>query len=118
MFSNDRNIETIGQLVEAIKGYIGLQSEYLKLDVIEKIVRLITAITLTVVLALLVILILIYLSFAAAYALGPIVGQATAFVVVASAYFVIFLLLLAFRKKWIEQPVVRFLADLLIDRQA
>ena len=41
MFSNDKNVETIAQLVEVLKHYIGLQSEYMKLDVIEKVVRLI-----------------------------------------------------------------------------
>ena len=30
MFSNDQNIETIGQLVEVLKHYIGLQKEYVK----------------------------------------------------------------------------------------
>ena len=38
MFSNDKNVETIGQLVETIKHYIGLQKEYLKLDVVDKVV--------------------------------------------------------------------------------
>ena len=116
MFSNDRNIETIGQLVEALKQYIGLQREYLKLDVIEKVVRLITAITLTVVLSLLVLIFLIYLSFAAAYALAPFVGTAWAFVIVAAVYLVIFLLVLIFRKRWIERPVVKFLASLLMEQ--
>lgn len=36
MFSNDNNVETIAQLVEVLKHYIGLQSEYVKLDVIEE----------------------------------------------------------------------------------
>lgn len=116
MFSNDRNIETIGQLVEATKHYLGLQREYMKLDVIEKVVRLITALILVAVLSLLVLLILIYLSFAAAYALQPVVGKAWAFVIVAAFYLFCFLLLLAFRKKWIERPVVRFLASLLMDK--
>ena len=42
MFSNDKNVETIGQLIEVLKHYIGLQSEYLKLDVVDKVVRLLT----------------------------------------------------------------------------
>ena len=46
MFSNDQNVETIAQLVEAVKHYIGLQSEYVKLDVVEKTVRLLTALIL------------------------------------------------------------------------
>ena len=50
MFSNDKNVETIGQLIEVLKHYIGLQSEYLKLDVVDKVVRLLTVITMTVVL--------------------------------------------------------------------
>ena len=114
MFSNDQNIETIGQLAEAVKHYVGLQREYMKLDVIEKVVQLITVITLTLVLSLLVVLILIYCSFAVAYALAPTVGTAAAFAIVAAVHLAIFLLLFAFRKKWIERPVVRFLAALLL----
>jgi hypothetical protein len=30
MFSSDKNVETIGQLVEVLKHYIGLRSEYMK----------------------------------------------------------------------------------------
>ena len=33
MFSSDKNVETIGQLVEVLKHYIGLRSEYMKLDI-------------------------------------------------------------------------------------
>ena len=36
MFSNDKNVETIGQLIEVLKHYIGLQSEFLKLDIVDK----------------------------------------------------------------------------------
>ncbi|MBR1469788.1 MAG: phage holin family protein [Prevotella sp.] len=116
MFSSDRNIETIGQLAEAVKHYVGLQHEYLKLDIIEKVVRLITVITLTAVLALLVILFLIYCSFAVAYALSPVVGTAVAFSIVAVFYLVILLLVVLFRQKWIERPVVKFLASLLMEK--
>ena len=35
MFSSDKNVETIGQLVEVLKHYIGLKSEYMKLDVAD-----------------------------------------------------------------------------------
>ena len=116
MFSNDRNIETIGQLAEAVKHYVGLQREYMKLDIIEKVVRLITVITLSAVLVLLLILFLIYASFAVAYALTPVVGTAVAFCIVATFYLVILLLFVLFRKKWIERPVVRFLASLLMEK--
>lgn len=115
MFSNDKNIETISQLAETFKHYIGLQREYVKLDVVEKVVRLITVITLTVVLSLLLLLSLIYLSFAAAYAMVPSMGEVGAFSVVAGVYLCIFVLFVIFRKRWIERPLVRFLASLLLE---
>lgn len=116
MFSNDRNIESIGQLVEVLKHYIGLQKEYVKLDVIEKVVRLLTICTMTVVLGILLIITLIYFSFAAAYALAPSLGIVAAFCVVAACYLLLLILCLIFRKQWIEKPLVRFLARLLMDK--
>ena len=115
MFSNDKNIETIGQLVDVIKHYVGLQNEYLRLDVIEKIVRLITALIIAAVGFLLILIIFIYLSFALAYAIGPHIGHGWAFLIVAGVYIIIFLLFLAFRKDWVEKPLVRFLAGLLME---
>ncbi len=116
MFSNDKNIETIGQLAEMLKHYIGLQTQYMKLDVIEKVVRLITAIALTLVLSLLFVLALIYLSFAAVYALVPYVETPLAFVIVAGSYFSLLLLFVLFRKQWLERPIVKFLASILLDK--
>ena len=115
MFSTDKNIETIGQLVEVLKHYIGLQNEYLRLDVIEKVVRLITALTIAAVALLIIIIIFIYLSFAAAYAMAPALGHPVAFLIVAAVYVLLFLLFLIFRKKWVEKPLVRFLASLLME---
>ena len=86
MFSTDKNIETIAQLIEAIRHYIGLRTKYMKLDVIDKIVR----------------------------SLQPIMGMAAAFACVAGAYFFVLLLFVVFRKRWIERPLVRFLASLLM----
>lgn len=116
MFSNDQNVETIGRLVDICKHYIGLQTEYVKLDVIEKVVRLITAITLATALSIIMILALIYVSFAAAYALEPHVGLPIGFLIVAGGYLFIFLLFFLFRKQWIERPLVRFLASLLMEK--
>ena len=73
MLSSDKNVESIAQLVESVKNYVGLQGEYLKLDVIQKVVRLATALTLTIVFVLLGIAFLFYLSFACVYWLVPII---------------------------------------------
>lgn len=114
MFSTDKNIETIAQLVEVARHYIGLQTKYMKLDVIDKIVRLLTALVMVGLLSLLLLLGLIYLSFAVAYAIEPVIGAAPAFACVAGVYFVVLLLFVWFRKQWIERPLVRFLAGLLM----
>lgn len=114
MFSTDKNIETIAQLIEVVRHYIGLQTKYMKLDVIDKIVRLLTALVMVAVLSLLLFLGLIYLSFAAAYALAPLMGIAGAFACIAGVYFAVLLLFVVFRKEWIERPLVRFLASLLM----
>lgn len=116
MFSTDKNVETIAQLVEVLKHYIGLQSEYLKLDVIDKIVRLFTALAILIVLCTVLFLVLIYLSFAAAFALASFTGMAWAFCIIAAAYLVLFIVFLMFRKRWIEKPLVRFLANILISK--
>lgn len=116
MFSNDKNVETIGQLVEVLKHYVGLQTEYLKLDVVDKVVRLLTAITMTVVLAGVLVIALIYLSFALAYALGSWVGMAGGFCIVAALYLFILMLFVIFRHQWIEKPLVKFLAGILMQK--
>jgi len=114
MFSNDNNIETIAQLAEVVKHYVGLQTEYVKLDVVEKVVRLLTVGTMAILLSVLLLLALIYLSFAAAYALQPYTGMVGAFCIVAMVYVVLLLLCVIFRKRWIERPLVKFLASLLM----
>lgn len=115
MFSNDRNIETIEQLIKLLKHRIGLQGEYLKLDITEKTVRIITALLLFTVLALVIIAILIYLSFAVIFAIAPAIGYPAAFVAIAAFHILLFAILLLFRKKWIEKPLVKFITSLLME---
>ena len=115
MFSSDKNVESIAQLVESVKSYVGLQGEYLKLDVIQKVVRLVTALTLTIVLLLLGIAFLFYLSFACVYWLEPLTGTALAFFIVALFFLALLILVFVNRKSWIERPLVRFLADVLLN---
>jgi hypothetical protein len=55
MLSSDKNVENIGQLAELLKHYLGLQTEYVKLDVIDKVVRLLTAAALAILFFLLII---------------------------------------------------------------
>ena len=115
MLSSDKNVETIAQLVEIIKHYLGLQKEYLKLDVIDKIVRLLTFAALVIVFVLILVAIMMYLSFALAFWLASYTGTALAFLVVGGIHLLLIIVIFIFRKKWIEKPLVRFLANLLLE---
>ena len=82
MLSSDKNVETIAQLIEVLKHYLGLQTEYVKLDVIDKVVRLLTATALAIVFFFIIIAVLMYLSFAIAFWLAAYVGTAWGFFIV------------------------------------
>lgn len=116
MFSTDRNIEIIEQLVKLVKHYIGLQKEYVKLDIIDKTVSLLTAFILFVVIALILLGVLTYASLAVIFALAPTLGYPLATIAVALFYVIVFLLCLIFKRILIERPLVRFLAKVLMDK--
>ncbi len=114
MFSSDKNVESIAQLVESVKNYVGLQGEYLKFNAVEKIVRLTTALTLTIVFIILGVAILFYLSFALIYAIAPLTGTALAFFIMAVLFLILLIVVFIKRKSWIERPLVRFLSEILL----
>ena len=115
MLSSDKNVESIAQLVESVKSYVGLQGEFLKLDVIDKVVRLATALTLTIVFIILGVAVLFYLSFAFVYWLEPYTGRGLAFFIMSLLFLLLLILVFVKRKTWIERPLVRFLADVLLN---
>ena len=116
MLSSDKNVENIGQLAELLKHYLGLQTEYVKLDVIDKVVRLLTAAALAILFFLLIIAVMMFLSFAAAYRMGQHIGMAPAFCIVGAFHLLLLVLFFLFHEKWIERPLVRFLANLLMSK--
>jgi hypothetical protein len=116
MLSSDKNVESIAQLIEILKHYLGLQSEYVRLDVIDKVVRLLTAATLAIIFFFIIIAVLMYFSFAIAFWLSTYIGMALAFLIVSAFHLLIFILFIAYRKSWIEKPLVHFLASILLSK--
>ena len=115
MLSSDKNVENIAQLVEVVKRYVGLQKEFLKLDAIEKVVKLVTALALAIVFIILGVAVLFYLSFAVVYWLEPLTGIGLAFFLVAMTFLMLLIMVYTYRKPWIERPLVKFLADTLLN---
>ena len=62
MLSSDKNVETITQLIEMVKHNIELRKEYTKLDVVEKVVRLLTMFALAILLVILISAVLLFVS--------------------------------------------------------
>ena len=115
MLSSDKNVESIAQLVESLKNYVGLQGEYLKFNAVEKVVRLTTALTLAIIFIIIGEAILFYLSFALIYAMEPLTGMALAFLIMALLFLLLLVIVFIKRKSWIERPLVRFLSDILLN---
>ena len=116
MLSSDKNVETFAQLIEVLKHYLGLQTEYVKLDVIDKVVRLMTAAALAILFFFIIIAVLMFFSFAFAFWLANYTGTALAFFIVAFIHLLLFILVISFRKTWIEKPLVHFFASLLLSK--
>ncbi|MBR5325058.1 MAG: phage holin family protein [Prevotella sp.] len=116
MLSSDKNVETFAQLIEVLKHYLGLQTEYVKLDVIDKVVRLLTAAALAILFFFIIIAVLMFFAFAFAFWLATYTGTALAFLIVALVHLLLFFVVFHFRKSWFEKPLVHFLAALLLSK--
>lgn len=116
MLSSDKNIEYIADFVEEAKHWLSLRTEYTKLDMADKIVRIVTALIVTMVLLVMLMLILIYLSFSLAYAIDEHFGSLSlGFLCVSGFYLLMLIVVLSKRHSWIERPLVRFLMSILRD---
>ena len=115
MFSNERNVETIAQLIETLKRYIGLQSDFLKLDVIGKVVKILTALVVMAVVLLLLLIMLMYLSFTLVYAMSSGVGLSGSFAIVTGLYLLVLIVFISNRKRLIEKPLVKFFTNILLN---
>jgi hypothetical protein len=115
MLSSDKNIETITQLVEMVKHNFELRKEYTKLDVVEKIVRLLSAIALAVTLATILAISLFFLSSAFAVWLSKFTGLTLSLLSVAGFYLLLLLMVYGSRKSWIERPLVKYLSKMLLN---
>ena len=119
MFANENSINNLESLVKEIKKYIGLQGEYLRLDVVEKLTVLLSTLILILVLTILGMMALFYFSFMLVYALVPIVGSIIgSYAIIGGVILLLALLVYRMRKQWIFQPIVNFLARLFLEDSA
>ena len=118
MFSNSKNIESIGNLLLEFKKYLELQKEFVKLDATEKMTVILSAILIVTVLLLLGSIVLLFLTFALAYYLGDVLGSLSLGFGLISAF--ILLLTVIFylnRNRMVIQPMARFMTKLILTKE-
>ena len=112
MFSDDKNIESIQELFTEHVKYIKLQTEYTKLELVEKLSVLFSTLIMVSVFIMLGVIVIFYLSFSFAYVLEPLVGGLKSSYAIISGFILLLIVVIAIlRKRLIINPMVRFLAN-------
>lgn len=115
MFADDKSIENFQQLFFEFKKYLELQKEYTKIEITEKLAILLSTLIMILVLIILCMVALFYLLFALAYVLEPVVGGLmVSFSIIAGINLLLIAIVIVFRKKFIINPMVNFLANLFL----
>lgn len=119
MFSNDKNIEILARLIGNLRRYGELRLESLQLDMVSKMTMLASALIVGVILTAVVGAVVMFLSFAAVFALAPLVGgYAASSLIVAGAYLVFAIVVFQMRRRWIVDPVARLLVAIFLNGDA
>lgn len=116
MFADDTSIENMQQLFREFKKYLELQKEYTKLEVTEKLSKLLSTLLLILVVIVLGVVVLFHLSCTLAYVLAPMVGGLMmSFALLTGFHVLLIVLIILFRKKLIIAPTVKLIAELFLD---
>lgn len=115
MFSNDKNIETIGQLCSELKRFAELKGKCMQLDFVSKMTVLLSALVAGAIIFALLTIVILFLSFTVAMAVSPYVGgDAAAYGLLVLFYLLLAVLVYAKRHSWIEAPIANFLGQLFL----
>lgn len=116
MFSSDRNIENISQLVIEIKHFIELKIQSLQISFVSKMTHLLSALVVGMIVFMLFSIAAIFVSMMIAAAISPYVGgNAISYAIVVAFYTIIALIVYKKRHTWIESPIANFLGHLFFD---
>ncbi len=115
MFSNDHNVDIIARLISNLKKYGELRLKSFQLDLVRKLTLVLTFLVVAVLLVGVASIVVLLLSFALVYALAPIVGGIVVSCgIVAGGFILLGILLVAFRKRLLINPIARFLSSIFL----
>lgn len=116
MFSSDQNIESVRELCGEVRKYVRLRLRLARLDFVDKMTALLSALIVGAVLLVLLAIVVLFLSYTAALALSQWLGGMTAaFGLVTAVYLLAAVLVYAFRRRLVFDPMARFLGNLFLE---
>ena len=116
MFSDDKNIDSLRDIIEDVREYALLRLKLLRFDFASKLIALSAGLLLTVILLVVLAVALLFLSCTLALALSEWVGGlAVACARVAGVCLLLGAVLYAFRRRLIVRPIATFVARILLD---
>ena len=99
-----------------VKKYVDLQKDYVKLDITHKLTILLSTLILILELVVLSMIALFHIAFTLAHVLEPHVGGLmNSYAIITGGILILGILIYAFRKILIIQPLTNFLANLLLN---
>lgn len=105
------------QLFDDTKQYVKLQTDYLRVQSVEKLTILLSTILIALIILIFAAGALFYLFFTLAYAISPFVGGlAVSFAIITLLYLILIAILYVFRKKWVLNPILNLLMKLFYDK--
>ena len=117
MTNNQEPVENFQQLYDDVKKYVFLQTEYIKIEFVEKLTILLSTLLIITLMTVLAIIALFYLFFSLAYVVEPVVGSLGAsFGIISGIYVILIVLLFLLRKQLIITPLVKFLSNLFLTK--
>lgn len=117
MNTHDTNTGLAG-IWQSVQTYIRLLIEDTRLNVAEKLTRLLSAVALASLMTIIFTVALVFVSIAVGIALAEILSPLWAFVIVAGFYLLLLVALVVFRTALIVNPIARFLSTILLDAPA
>jgi membrane-bound ClpP family serine protease len=117
MTTNQDPSTNFQQLYDDVKKYVELQTEYVKVDFVEKLTILLSALLIIALILVLAIGALFYLFFSLAYALEPVLGSlALSFGIISGIYVVLIVFFILLRRQIVINPLVKFLTNLFLTK--
>ena len=115
LFSSDKNIDAVSGLLREVRHYADLRLKHLKLDFVDKLTVLLSALLIAVVLLVILAVALLFLAYTLALALAPHVGGTHwACALVAAACLCFAAVFYALRRRLVVRPLTNFIARLFL----